>query len=60
MVKSDTTLKFKISRWRDQVQQKIILTEERIKNKGGFVELFEGWKYQIGDDSSWADPDYDD
>jgi len=60
VVKGDTTLKFKITKWRDQVQQKIILTEERIKNKGGFVELFEGWKYQIGDDSSWADPDYDD
>lgn len=60
VVKGDTTLKFKITKWRDQVQQKIILTEERIKNKGGFVELFEGWKYKIGDDSSWADPDYDD
>jgi serine phosphatase RsbU (regulator of sigma subunit) len=60
VVNGDTTLKFKITKWRDQVQQKIILTEERIKNKGGFVELFEGWKYQIGDDSSWADPDYDD
>jgi serine phosphatase RsbU (regulator of sigma subunit) len=60
VVKGDTTLKFKITKWRDQVQQKIILTEERIKNKGGFVELFEGWKYKIGDDSSWAAPDYDD
>jgi serine phosphatase RsbU (regulator of sigma subunit) len=60
VVKGDTTLKFKITKWRDQVQQKIILTEERIKNKGGFVELIEGWKYKIGDDSSWADPDYDD
>ena len=60
VVHGDTTLKFKITKWRDQVQQKIILTEERIKNKGGFVELFEGWKYQIGDDSSWANPDYDD
>lgn len=60
VVNGDTTLKFKITKWRDQVQQKIILTVERIKNKGGFVELFEGWKYQIGDDSSWANPDYDD
>ena len=60
VVKGDTTLKFKITKWRDQVQKKIILTEERIKNKGGFVELFEGWKYKVGDDSSWADPDYDD
>lgn len=60
VVKGDTTLKFKLTKWRDQVQQKIILTEERIKNKGGFVELFEGWKYKIGDDTSWAEVDYDD
>ncbi len=60
IVKGDTTLKFKLTKWRDQVQQKIILTEERIKNKGGWVELLEGWKYKIGDDSSWASPDYDD
>jgi len=60
VVKGDTTLKFKIIKWRDQVQQKIVLTKERIKNKGGFVELIEGWKYHIGDNSAWADPDYDD
>ena len=60
VVKGDTTLKFKITKWRDQVQQKIILTKERIKNKGGFVELIEGWRYYIGDNSAWADPDYDD
>ncbi len=59
-VSGDTTLKYKFTRWRDQVQQKIILTEERIKNKGGFVELFEGWKYKIGDDTTWADLAYDD
>jgi serine phosphatase RsbU (regulator of sigma subunit) len=60
IVKGDTTLKFKLTKWRDQVQQKIVLTEERIKNKGGFVELFEGWKYKIGDDTSWASPNYND
>lgn len=60
IVKKDTILYYKFTKWRDQVQQKIILTEERIKNKGGFVELFEGWKYKIGDDTSWADPSYDD
>ena len=60
IVKGDTSLLYKIPGWRDLVQQKIILTEERIKNKGGWVELFEGWKYKIGDDSSWADPSYDD
>ena len=60
VVNTDTTLRFSFNKWRDQVQQKIILTEERVKNKGGFVELFEGWKYKIGDDTSWANPDFDD
>ena len=60
LVTVDTALTFKFTKWRDQVQQKMILTVERVKNKGGFVELFEGWKYKIGDDTSWANPDYDD
>jgi serine phosphatase RsbU (regulator of sigma subunit) len=60
VVKKDTTLKYYFTKWRDQVQRKIILTKERILNKGGFVELFEGWKYKIGDDTTWTDPDYDD
>lgn len=60
VVSIDTTLKYHFTKWRDQVQHRIALTKERIKNKGGWVELYEGWKYKIGDDSSWADPDYDD
>lgn len=60
LVNNDTILKFRFTKWRDQVQQNIMLSKERILNKGGFVELFEGWKYKIGDDTLWADPDFDD
>jgi serine phosphatase RsbU (regulator of sigma subunit) len=60
IVHRDTQLYYQIPNWRDLVQSKIILTEERIKNKGGWVELYEGWKYKIGDDTSWADPAFDD
>ena len=59
-VTKDTVVNYRLTNWRDLVQQKIIITEERIKNKGGWLELFEGWKYKIGDDSSWAGPNYDD
>ena len=60
LVKNDTTLIYKLSNWRDLVQKKIVITEERIKNKCGFLELFEGWKYRVGDDTLWADPSFDD
>ncbi len=34
-----------------------VLTREAIE---GHVELYEGWRYQPGDDPSWASPGYDD
>ena len=60
IVNNDTVIVYSIPNWRDMVQKKIIITPERLSNKSGFLELFEGWKYKIGDDSSWADPSYDD
>ena len=60
VVKNDTDLVYEIPNWRDRVQQKIVITPQRLANKAGFLELFEGWKYQIGDDSSWAAPSFDD
>lgn len=60
VVKTDTTIGFYITNWRDRVQQKIVITPQRLANKAGFLELIEGWKYQIGDDSSWADPSFND
>ena len=60
VVKNDTALVYEIPNWRDKVQQKIVITPQRLANKAEFLELFEGWKYQIGDDSSWADPSFND
>ena len=60
VVKNDTALVYEIPNWRDKVQRKIVITPQRLANKAGFLELFEGWKYQIGDDSSWAVPSFDD
>ena len=59
-VTSDTTLVYKFSKWRDQVQHKIFITPERIANKSGYIELIEGWKYKSGDDSVWASPSFND
>ncbi|NWF89662.1 MAG: SpoIIE family protein phosphatase [Ignavibacteriaceae bacterium] len=60
IVKRDTNLHYRIPGWRDLIKQKIIITPQRLANKAGFLELIEGWKYQIGDDSSWKDPSFDD
>lgn len=60
VIKSDTIIKFTIPNWRDIVQKKIIITPQRLANKSNYLEIIEGWKYQIGDDTSWAAPDYDD
>ena len=59
-IKKDTVVSYRLTNWRDLVQQKIVITKERIRNKGGWLELFEGWKYKIGDDTAWADVNYDD
>ncbi len=60
VVKVDTILFYSIPSWRGLVQRKIILSPERLKNKAGQIDLFEDWKYKIGDDTAWADPSFDD
>ena len=60
IVSEDTTLVYHIPGWRDMIQQKIIVSKERLDNKSGIIDFFENWKYKIGDDSVWADPDFDD
>jgi len=60
LVTEDTTLVYHIPGWRDQVQQEIIISKERLENKAGIIDLFDDWKYKIGDDSVWADPNFDD
>jgi hypothetical protein len=60
VVTEDTTLVYSIPGWRGLVNRKIILSPERLKNKAGQIDLYEDWKYKIGDDSTWADPSFDD
>ena len=60
VVTKDTSLIFTIKHWRDQVYKKVVITPERLKNKSGWFELYEGWIYKTGDDSAWADPSFDD
>ena len=60
VVTEDATLEYSIPGWRGQVQRKIILSPERLKNKAGQIDLYEDWKYRIGDDTAWANPNFDD
>ena len=59
-VEYDTTLIYKIPSWRDRFSGATLISLERLTNKNGSIELFENWKYQEGDDSTWSSPDYDD
>ena len=60
MVNEDTTLVYNIPGWRDLVQKKITISQDRLDKKAGIIELFEGWKYKIGDDSVWAEHNFND
>jgi serine phosphatase RsbU (regulator of sigma subunit) len=60
VIKYDTTIIYSVSKWRDQVINIAVISLERLQNKGGSLELYEGWKYKIGDDTSWANPSFDD
>jgi serine phosphatase RsbU (regulator of sigma subunit) len=59
-VKTDTVVTLNIRYWRDTYSEKIIISADRLLKKAGNIEFFEKWKYHHGDDSSWADPQYDD
>ena len=60
VIRNDTTIKYTILKWRDQIKSNLMISEERLKNKAGFLELYEGWKYKIGDDTTWAEPSLND
>jgi len=59
-INSDTTVIIKVLHWRDTFQGPTVLSLDRMQKKAGFIELFENWRYHFGDDSAWANPDYDD
>lgn len=60
VVTKDTTLIYSLPGWRGLVKRKIILSPERLVNKAGRIDFYEEWKYKIGDDTTWADPSFDD
>ncbi|MCI0513518.1 SpoIIE family protein phosphatase [candidate division KSB1 bacterium] len=60
LVQQDTTLVIRLENWRDQVRRNVVLSAQRMKNKADRIELFEDWKFHPGDDSRWAQPEYDD
>ena len=60
VIRNDTTIRYSILKWRDQIKSNVVISKERLRNKGGFLELYEGWKYKIGDDTSWAETSLDD
>ncbi len=60
VVRNDSSYFYHLPGWRDLVQQKVIISRERMDNKAGAIDLWEGWKYKIGDDSIWATVKFDD
>ena len=39
VIKNDTTIKYSILKWRDQIKSNLVISEERLKNKAGFQIL---------------------
>ena len=59
-IKNDTLVTYNIPYWRDNFPTKNLISAQRFDNKSGQIELFTGWKYHSGDDSTWKDPNFDD
>lgn len=53
-VERDTTIVIAIGYWRDTFKRETYLSAQRLRNKGGNLELLENWKYHAGDDPAWA------
>lgn len=56
----DTVLNFHVPQWRDQVGEKLLISIKRMENKGDILELWENWRFCPGDDSTWAEPAFND
>jgi len=59
-VEKDTTVTIHVFNWRDTFKGPTVLSLERLQHKDGIIELFENWKYKVGDDSNYANPSFDD
>ena len=59
-VNNDTTLLFNVHSWRDLMTGPVMISRQRMQNKGWRIELAENWVFQKGDNLLWAEPDLDD
>lgn len=59
-VRSDTTVRIHVRRWRSLVSGPVIVSPVRFRNKAGMIELLGPWKFHEGDDPRWASPGFDD
>lgn len=59
-VQGDTTIVIAIGYWRDTFKRETFLSAQRLRNKGGNLELLENWKYHAGDNPEWAGFAFDD
>jgi serine phosphatase RsbU (regulator of sigma subunit) len=57
---ADTTLNIAVAAWRDLILVPAVLSPSRMANKGGVIELIEGWRFAPGDDTLRAEPGHDD
>ncbi|MBP1655070.1 MAG: hypothetical protein H6Q28_1626, partial [Bacteroidetes bacterium] len=56
----DTTLRHHIPTWRDMAGGPVIISADRLANKGGTIEIYDRWKHHEGDSLAWASPGFDD
>jgi serine phosphatase RsbU (regulator of sigma subunit) len=59
-VPGDTTVRHHIPAWRDLSGGPVVISHDRLANKGGTIELYDRWRYRAGDSLAWASPAYDD
>ncbi len=59
-VERDTIVVIEIGYWRDTFKHATFLSAQRLRNKGGNLELLENWQYHAGDDPEWAKTAYND
>jgi len=60
LVEDDTTLTIAVAQWRDRVHVVPLLSDQRLQNKGGIIELIDRWKFSPGDNPAWAELSIDD
>jgi len=60
VITNDTSIIIRVHHWRDLDSEHPVLSLQRMRNKGGQIEIFENWRFKKGDNPEWAETDYDD